>query len=215
MLKLTGHRFGRLVVVDRAGTDGTNHATWNCKCDCGADVVVAGTSLKAGITRSCGCLVKEAKPNLKHGHFGSPTYVSWCAMIQRCTNEKHVAFSRYGGAGITICQRWRDSFEAFLADMGERPSGRYSIERKDGTKGYEPNNCKWATRAEQQSNTKAVRRIEIDGAVDTARGWSRRTGISADAIRNRIDKGMSPKDAIALPVNPIGRHSPIATRTAS
>ena len=145
---LVGHRFGRLLVIVRAGTNRSN-ATWNCRCDCGTSTTVIGSKLKSGWTRSCGCL-----KGFKHGHSPvgrpSPTYKSWHAMLQRTSNPKHKHFWNYGGNGIRVCRRWKD-FRNFLSDMGKRPKNK-TLDRVNNYGNYEPKNCRWATRNQQQLN---------------------------------------------------------------
>ncbi len=147
---LVGRKFGRLTVGSLAERDGPGNASWNCNCDCGNTVTVRSNQLVTGKTASCGCLRDELR--IKHGLCLSRTYNSWCAMIQRCTNPRAPSYPRYGGRGIKICDRWRDSFESFLADMGERPA-RMTLDRYPNNDGnYEPGNCRWATRADQNRN---------------------------------------------------------------
>jgi hypothetical protein len=114
-----GDRFGRLVVVERAGSRQGN-ALFACRCDCGNVKVVRGADLRYGATRSCGCLSREL--STKHGMWNSPAYKSWTSMLQRCEDPKHKSYQRYGGADVTVCERWH-SFENFYADLGARPAG--------------------------------------------------------------------------------------------
>lgn len=154
---LTGRSFGRLVVKGmhskRTYSFGTRYF-WLCKCACGTESIVFSGDLAAGHTTSCGCFRRDAA--FTHGRTRTPEYRAWAAMIQRCENPKAANFAAYGGRGIAVCDRWKD-FQNFLADMGERPAPELSIERKDNDRGYEPDNCKWATRSEQAHNTRVYR----------------------------------------------------------
>lgn len=155
-INLVGKRSGRLIVVRYVGG---NWASWECKCDCGNLVVVPGCNLRSirKPTKSCGCFLKDWNliHKMKHGFFGTPEYKTWDSIKQRCLNSAAGDFPRYGGRGITVCDRWKDSFPNFLADMGPRPIGT-SIERKDNSKGYSPDNCYWATPTEQNRNRATV-----------------------------------------------------------
>lgn len=126
----------------------------------------------------------------------SPTYVSWKAMIHRCTHSTHPAYHRYGGRGIRVCDRWIGSLVDFVADMGERPSRAHSIDRIDVNGNYEPGNCRWATRLEQGVNKSTNRYVNHDGMRLSVREWSRRTGIGATTIRQRLDLGWLPAEAL-------------------
>jgi hypothetical protein len=157
LIDLKEQRFGRLVVVaphpkrSRGG-----YAFWRCRCSCGAETIVIGNDLRAGKTRSCGCLRRETtrKRLTTHGHApaGNCTriYQIWCAMLQRCRNPNNRDYRNYGARGITVCDRWL-SFVNFLIDMGEPPPGM-SIDRIDVNSHYEPRNCKWSTTSEQNRN---------------------------------------------------------------
>lgn len=158
---MTGQRFGRLVVRERAPTaPGKYNTPWVCDCDCGGTKTVRGQHLRDEKIRSCGCLHREnvRTVNKTHGHKShgheTRTYKSWYSMKRRCTYEGGNRWHRYGGRGITVCDRWQ-SFEKFLADMGERPEGR-SIDRIDPDGNYEPGNCRWATPLEQQHNKSKI-----------------------------------------------------------
>lgn len=154
-INLTGVRFGRLVVQRREGTSKNNgQAKWLCLCDCGGQTVSLGGNLRSGHANSCGCLSMEhlLNINLRHGHASgnkTPEYRSWTAMRNRCNRKEDVAYHRYGGRGIQVCNRW-SKFENFLADMGPRPEGKV-LGRIDGNGNYTPANCKWET-WEQQNN---------------------------------------------------------------
>lgn len=142
-------------------------------------------------------------PAKTHGHTAegadSPTYRTWRGMIQRCTNPKAHEFSSYGGRGIHVCERWLDSFEAFLADMGERPEGTTLDRYPDNDGDYEPGNCRWATRAEQARNSSRARLVEINGETDTIMSWCRRYGINHQTVRYREQRGWDVELAITTP----------------
>lgn len=158
-VEMTGLRFGRLVVLSFSHTKKVAH--WHCKCDCGNSLVVARGHLLKGHQRSCGCLQSEEqsvrirKASTIHGHSKrgaiSPTYVTWQCMMHRCYYAGHESYPIYGGAGIVVCDRWH-TFTNFLEDMGIRPDG-LTIDRYPNPFGnYEPGNCRWATRGQQQHN---------------------------------------------------------------
>jgi len=150
-LDLTGQRFGRLVAIDWKSGGATTGRIWRCRCDCGNETDVRRRDLKTGNTGSCGCLHRTI-----NGEFGSPEYLSWRSMKARCGNPNATGFKNYGARGITFCERWRD-FNAFLADMGRRPSPRHSLDRwPDADGNYEPTNCRWATALEQRHNRRAA-----------------------------------------------------------
>lgn len=168
-INLTGQRFGRYTVLEKAGrTPSGRNIKWRCRCDCGAVKDVVSTVLTRGESASCGCLRRDvsARRGTRHGHATNGTtrtYNSWAGIVQRCTNPNCWQWENYGGRGITVCARWL-TFEHFLSDMGERPPGR-SIDRIDNSGNYEPGNCRWATPAEQTANRRrrkdSVHGIEV------------------------------------------------------
>lgn len=155
---ISGQKFNRLLVLRQLGKRG-KILLWECLCDCGKKTIVAPHPLKTNKVKSCGCLRKEQNPTLRLSHGmarKTPEYNAWCHIKSRCYNEKTPQFKDYGGRGITVCERWLNSFENFYADMGPRPSPEHSIDRKDNSKGYSPENCYWATSEEQNRNRRYV-----------------------------------------------------------
>lgn len=164
--ELSGQAFGRLTVVSYIGISG-HKSMWRCACSCGAEVVIRGTHLTGGRIESCGCLRHELhmKRAVSHGMSKTRPYRIWRDMINRCHYDKYPERHLYGGRGITVCQRWRDSFESFIADMG-LPAAHLSIDRIDTNGNYEPGNCRWATATEQARNRRAARRRGVEVCAD-------------------------------------------------
>lgn len=156
LIDLTGQRFGRLVVLRRAGSDSNKNAMWRCQCDCGNTVITRGKHLRCGDTQSCGCLHQETFPgsgNEKHGGKHSRLYNIWCAMKSRCYNLNAHNYKNYGGRGITVCAEWLHNFAAFRDwALSHGYQEGLSIDRIDNDKGYSPDNCRWATMKEQRHN---------------------------------------------------------------
>jgi hypothetical protein len=183
---LTGQVFGRLTVIECSYINARRNLVWRCRCECGGETEVPGSTLTSGNTRSCGCLAVEMKPGYRrtHGKSQTPMYFAWKTMHRRCTDPKHPRWAYYGGRGISVCDRWRD-YGNFLADMGERPDGA-SIDRIDMDGHYTPENCRWATRKEQARNKSNSRFVEWDGRRQTIAAWAEEQGIGESTLRARL-----------------------------
>jgi hypothetical protein len=156
MLNLTDQRFGKLMVIEFSHTT-KGYAHWVCLCDCGATKTVRTNSLRCGKVRSCGCLRLEAMAAARAARDTtgwippSPEKAIWTNMKARCLRPQNKDFRYYGGRGIKVCEEWM-CFENFLADMGRRPHPKLTLDRIDNDGNYEPGNCRWATRKQQNDN---------------------------------------------------------------
>jgi hypothetical protein len=204
---LTGKRFGRLLVKKQAPTGKRNNLRWHCLCDCGRIVISHGGDLRRGKAKSCGCLSAEltVSRNLKHGHtskaWKTPEYHAWQRMFERCYNKHASGYERYGGRGIKVCKRWRDSYEAFYTDVGPRPSPKHSIDRFPNNDGdYEPGNVRWAAVKEQARNTRTNRFHTFEGQTLCEAEWAERFGFHVSTLRHRLRNGWSIEHALTTPV---------------
>ncbi len=201
VIDLVGQQFARLTVLSRAGSQ-NKKSTWLCRCQCGKEVVVKSDNLKNGNTKSCGCQKRDSTiatmqaTKRTHGLSQSAEYRIWVSIKQRCFNPKDAAYPDYGGRGITVCDSWRNSFEAFYADMGARPDPDMSIDRRDVNGHYSPENCRWATQEEQCNNRRNNHLIEHDGQRKTLTQWARAAGLHPNTIRLRLRNGWTMEEAM-------------------
>lgn len=195
-IDMTGQRFERILVLSRGGSAPYGGSTWNCRCDCGTERLIVGRFLRDGTTKSCGCIrlehIKRVQPlgstgKRTHGMSDTPTYQSWLSMRARCLNSNNVGYQHYGGRGITIDPRW-DSFENFLADMGEKPNG-LTLDRKDVNGNYVASNCRWATPFEQIHNRRSVTELQEELDMWKARALAVEGGTGKVPWRDCVSPG--------------------------
>lgn len=196
-----GDLYGNLTVLSelpsRLRADGKKRRWFRCRCECGAEVEVRLGHLRSGHTRSCGCSGRKCpRPKV----YDLPEHGVWDGMKDRCYKPNTVGYEHYGGRGIKVCDRWRESFQAFYEDMGPRPSPEHQLDRIDNDGNYEPGNCRWATRGEQRRNRKDTRMLTFRGETMCLTDWAKRFGMSKGVLRDRIARGMSVEEALMTPV---------------
>lgn len=192
---LTGQQFGKWTVVGfHSITVKKRQAMWLCRCECGTEKPVLGRNLITGTSR--GCLRHGA---MSHGRSNTPEYDAWTSLIARCFNTNNPAYQRYGARGIAVCDKWKESFSAFFADMGPRPSPRHSIDRIDNDGHYEPGNCRWATKRQQSRNTSRNQLLTYNGKTMCITDWAIELGLSPNAIRGRLATGWTIDEALTTP----------------
>jgi hypothetical protein len=191
----TGQVFGKLTVLNRDGSK-CGKAMWLCRCECGLEHAVSGDDLRQG-TKGC----RKCSPK-RHGHTSdgkaSSEYATWNQAKQRCTHPPHPKWKDYGGRGISMCDRWLDSFSAFLEDMGPRPAGM-TLERHDNDGPYAPWNCQWATRKAQQQNRRVTAFITFGEQTKCAADWAREVGLTEGCLSSRIRAGWPTERALYQP----------------
>lgn len=202
---ISGQRFARLLVLGPVGHNKRNDILWRCQCDCGTITTTVRRPLVSGMTKSCGCLNTETR-SLKHRTHGmsdTPAYRTWCKMLERCLNPKIRHYEKYGGRGITICDEWRYSFEAFYFYVAQLPhfeeEGR-SLDRINNDGSYEPGNVRWATRFEQARNRRSNHLLTHGGKTQCLTVWAEEVGISASSLEMRLSRlGWSIERALTTP----------------
>jgi hypothetical protein len=193
-------RSGKLTQIGiafRTSSTGQKRAVF--QCECGKKIVSLVTHVRNSKANSCGCvrakkLGEMSKGNSfskKHGMSNTRTYISWSSMLDRCLNENATSYFNYGKKGVTVCDRWVESFSNFLEDMGHRPVG-CSIDRIENSIGYSKENCRWASMKQQSRNRRTNHFIEIDGVSKTISEWSEISGVSKVTILSRLKRGRIP-----------------------
>lgn len=196
---IAGTRFGRLLVKEEIFGRRLRH--YLCECDCGTEKIVRRDHLLETRVRSCGCLLREsaARSHWRHGESSRQNrtveYATWVKIKCRCQNPSDISYENYGGRGIRICDRWSDSFESFLADMGRRPKNT-SIDRIDNNGHYEPGNCRWASIKIQSRNKRTNVMVSHNGQTKTVAEWAEAIGIGYFTLHSKIKRGMTPEQAL-------------------
>ena len=196
---ITGRLYGQLTVLGLAEKKTKRRgAMWLCRCSCGTEKVIGGNNLQSGNTKSCGCTryINSSASRRTHGMSESTEYRIWSLMKARCSNKTNNRYAEYGGRGIGVCERWLDSFAAFLEDMGPRPA-KHSLDRIDCNVGYCPENCRWADHKTQQRNRRNNVVIAAFGKKQCAARWAEETGIPAQVLSRRIRSGWASERALS------------------
>lgn len=205
---LVARKFGKLTVVEWAGRSDIGNSPyksdfWICECECKdpnySPLPVQAASLISGNTTSCGCIHR------KHMMSRHPLYTTWNNMIRRCYDPANRAYHNYGGRGITVCDRWRENFANFYADMGDPPSNEHTLDRINNDLGYSPENCRWATRKQQTRNTRRNRKITWQGETKSIADWAEdqrllNLCLCAQVLNDRIRLGWSVEEAFTTPL---------------
>ena len=193
---LTGQRFGRLVVLSKTDKRANRCVVWHCICDCGNYADVSSRSLIGGKTKSCGCYMNECRGKSRTTHHMSTSklYSVWNSMKGRCFCETDKSFAYYGGRGITVCDEWKNDFQAFydwaIANGYDTNAkrGECTLDRIDNDGNYEPSNCRWVTNATQQNNKRNNHLITFNGVTHNISEWEKRLGFKRGVISSRINE---------------------------
>jgi hypothetical protein len=189
-----GAIIARLTVKSETRLPGKKGRFFVCSCSCGGETVAYRGHLLNGSRVSCGCQMKVTKT--RHGMAHSPEYKAWENARSRCQNPRNKKFPIYGGRGITMSAEWSTSFEAFIRDMGKRPTLKHTLERLDSNSGYNSENCVWATRIQQNNNRSFNRHVAYQGRSLTIAQASRATGIPQATILGRLNAGKTDEEAL-------------------
>lgn len=198
-------KFGKLLVVEFAGYK-NKRAEWKCECDCGNKIIVPAHRLISGNTKSCGCYVRETLIREKTIHGGSKRkqkerlYTIWNGMKNRCNNSRDENYKNYGARGIKVCDEWQNDYSLFRKwALENRYSENLTIDRINNNGNYCPENCRWATRKEQNNNTRQNRYIEYNGEIKTLSEWATNYDLTRSCLKNRINKGWEIERALTTP----------------
>lgn len=206
---LSGKVFGNWTVLNHFEKRGLyDRIHWLCKCSCGTEKLVSRQTLLEGTTKSCGCIRIEAQ-RIRQTTHGATThatvskeYRAWIGMKTRCYNTKTKRYKHYGGKGVLVCDRWLNSFENFIEDMGYAPSKKHSLDRKENDKGYSKENCRWGTILEQANNTTRCHSIEFNGKMQNLKQWCDELSLDYYRTLHRLRLGWSVNASFTCDKNP-------------
>ena len=191
-------KYGELTVIGLAGFRHVRNDVFLCKCDCGIYTYAQMAQLTRGKKKTCGCHFEQRRNGKGIAH--TPTYLSWASMKRRCYDKNFKQYKDYGGRGVTVCDRWLESIENFIEDMGERPEG-CTLDRIDTDGNYCKENCKWSTKSEQVRNRRANFNITIDGETKCLEDWCIQYGINRSTVYSRLVRNWDIKKALTTPIN--------------
>ena len=206
---ITGQRFNRLLVLGYTGrSNASKKRMVLCKCDCGNEKEMVAANLVSGMAKSCGCLVSESAKErfTKHGGRSHPMYHRWAAMMQRCYDTNDEQYKNYGGRGIKVCDRWRESFWNYAEDVGLPPFPDASIDRVVNDGDYCVGNCRWVSKKEQTLNRRPTKMIEFRGEALCITDWEKKLGFGGKSLWRRLNAGMSVEEAFTMPKIPKGQY---------
>lgn len=188
---LTGQKFGKLTVIERVINKNKTGSFWKCQCECGNTTIVISTSLKKGLTTSCGCYRREVakKTFSKHNKKYTRIYSIYKGMKDRCRYKTNDNYDRYGGKGVKVCPEWFDDFINFYNwAMANGYNDELTLDRIDSNGNYEPDNCRWVTYKQQANNTRRNNYITFNGETHTLTEWAEKLGIKRSTLSTRIHR---------------------------
>lgn len=202
-IDLTGQQFGSLLVLKRVASSLEERSMWMCECllcDDGRVIITRSNTLRRGLKTSCGCDTSQkiSEAAKTHGATGTPEHAVWRSMLYRCRTPSSVDYANYGGRGIDFDPRWQ-SFKAFYADMGPRPSSLHTLDRRDNEAGYWKQNCRWTTRKVQQRNRRSNLTLTLYGVTQTVVWWAELMGLKEYTVKSRLRMGWDPVLALGVP----------------
>ena len=199
-INLSGQRFERWLVISEAGADKFRNILWLCRCNCGNERIVAGSSLRSGHTKSCGCLAREVAREMltTHGVSRTVEYSAWNDARYRCTNPKNDSWARYGGRGI---QFKLPDFQEFFEHIGPRPSPKHSLDRIDNKGHYAIGNIRWGTKKIQDRNRRSNRWLFYMGETLCVTDWTEKLGFKEGVVLSRLNRGWTVERALGTPVH--------------